>query len=161
MMNSAIISACGLYRYELAREFAAEGRTIGWCLHNPSTADADKDDPTSRRGISFTKSWGGARLIFVNLWAGRATKKPDLWKMADPIGPLNDTHIERVARECAETGGFMVLAWGVVKGHRQRINKVKELIANADCPMRTLGYTDGGNPRHPLFLKGDTQLCPA
>lgn len=156
---TAIISDDGLYRYELWRELGGDGPIIGWCLHNPSTADGEQDDPTSRRGIAFSQSWGACRMVFINPWAGRATKKSDLWKMRDPVGPDNDKHIATVARECAESGGFVVLAWGAINDRQKpRIRTVKALIAATGCEIRALGFTDAGHPRHPLYLRSDTTL---
>lgn len=159
----AIHSDCGRYRYCLDRVIdILGGPTIGFCLHNPSTADATTDDPTSRRGIAFTRSWGGSRLIYVNPWAGRATKPADLWRMADPVGPENDDHIREAAVECAVSGGFMVAAWGAVRppaalrdAASARLRHVAALIRSTGCELRALGVTADGSPRHPLYLKGD------
>lgn len=151
-----MLSPCGLYRYELVREFG-DGPTIGWCLHNPSTADADIDDPTSRRGIAFSRAWGGGRMIFVNAWAFRSTDKAAIWRTLDPVGPANDKHIARVARECRDTGGFMVLGWGRTdKRARRRLQRVEEIIRDAGCDVRCLRKTKDGAPEHPLYIPSDT-----
>ncbi|WP_239508926.1 DUF1643 domain-containing protein, partial [Stenotrophomonas maltophilia] len=41
---------------------------------NPSTADADLDDPTIRRCVGFAKALKFDQLSVVNLFAYRATK---------------------------------------------------------------------------------------
>lgn len=161
---TAVMSTCGLYRLRLDRDIdMLGGPTIGFCLHNPSTADAERDDPTSRRGVSFAKAWGGSRLVFVNPWAGRATKPADLWRMDDPVGPDNDRYIREVAIECAHTGGFMVAAWGAVCPPRhlraevdKRIANVTALIRDCGCDLRALGVTADGSPRHPLYVRAET-----
>lgn len=71
---SAVISPCGRYRYRLDRPLSARGPTIAFLLHNPSTADAENEDPTSRRGIGFAKLWNAGRMVFANPFAGRATQ---------------------------------------------------------------------------------------
>lgn len=159
---SAIISKCGKYRYRLDRAISMFGPPIGFILHNPSTADAEKNDPTSRRGIVFVKSWGGSHMIFINPWAGRATISSELWQMEDPIGPDNDFHIRMVAQEISEGGGFMVAAWGNVvppkhlrESVRLRINSVLKIIKDARCEIRALGFTQSGAPRHPLYVPGN------
>src|SRR6202034_4694718 len=103
---SAVISLDGLHRYRLDRPLGGTGPTIAFNLHNPSTADGDKDDPTSRRGIGYARASGASRLVYVNPWAGRATKPGDLWKMTDPVGPMNDHYLRIVADEVAQSGGF-------------------------------------------------------
>lgn len=165
---SAIFSPCGLYRLRLDRVIdMLGGPTIGFCLHNPSTAGVENEDPTSRRGIGFARAWGASRLVYVNPWAGRATKPADLWRMADPIGPENDQHILEAAAECARTGGFMVVAWGAVSppaamrlAVKERLRAVEALIRTAGCELRALGVTANGSPRHPLYVRADAQPLP-
>jgi hypothetical protein len=163
----AIISPCGMWRYTLERPFLTPGPTIAFGLHNPSTADAEKEDPTSRRGIGFSMLWGAGKMVFVNPWAGRATKPDDLWKMADPIGPDNDFHIAAVAREVATTGGFFVFAWGAVSPPRalryavtKRLHAFQKIVRDQGCDIRSLGLTKDGHPRHPLYLRADAKPEP-
>lgn len=164
---SAVISDCGRWRYRLDREIGMFGPVIAFLLHNPSTADASKDDPTSRRGIGFVKSWGGSRLVYINPWAGRATKPADLWKMDDPVGPENDRHIHEVALEVVQSGGFMVAAWGAVSPPKNlraaafsRLRSVQQIISRAGCDLRALGVTQDGAPRHPLYMPADSVPAP-
>ena len=158
---SAVISPCGQYRYELVRELAESGPTIGWCLHNPSTADAELDDPTSRRGIAFSRAWGARRMIFVNLWAFRSMEKAGIWRTLDPVGPDNDAHIARVARECHDTGGFMVLGWGKTeKRARRRLERVEQIIHATGCEVRCLRTTKDGAPEHPLYIPASATPKP-
>ena len=56
--SGAEISDCGKYRWKLWRIWDDSKPKILWIMHNPSTADAEKDDPTIRRIINFSKSWG-------------------------------------------------------------------------------------------------------
>lgn len=160
---STVFSVCGLYRYRLDREIGWPGiGTVAFLLHNPSVAGDQNDDPTSTRGVNYAKAWGASNLIYINPWAGIATKKVDLWKMPDPVGPLNDWHIDNVCREVANSGGFMVCAWGVVNPPRHlagkvsdRLTAVERLIRKSGCDVRALGFTKHGAPRHPLYMKSD------
>lgn len=166
---SAIISACGRYRYRLDRDMGfVDGRpTIGWMLHNPSTADASLDDPTSRRGIAFTRREGGRRMVFLNPWAGRATSPADLWKMGDPVGPTNDQHIRDALTDIRASGGIVIAAWGRVtppaalRAHaRGHLDAVCEMIRTAGVPLYCLGINADGSPKHPLYVRGDAPLIP-
>lgn len=166
-MNRAIISPCETWRYLLEREIAATGPVIAFGLHNPSTADAQLDDPTWRRGLGYGRAWGARKVVYVNPWAGRATNPDDLWKMADPVGPMNDFHIAAVAREVAESGGFFVVAWGAVSPPRafrhavtNRLHVFTKIIRDAGCDIRALGVTKAGQPRHPLYLRADAKPEP-
>lgn len=165
---SAVFSPCGRYRLRLDRVLSAEkGPIIGFCLHNPSTAGANTDDPTSRRGIGFATAWGASRLVYVNPWAGRATKPTELWAMSDPVGPDNLRHIEAAARECVASGGFMVAAWGAVNpparlrtAVTQHLIEVTDLIRSTGCELRALGVTADGSPRHPLYVSKNAFPAP-
>jgi len=59
---STIISPCGKYRYLLERKWGIGLPCVTWIMLNPSTADAEKDDPTIRRCIGFSKAWGYGSL---------------------------------------------------------------------------------------------------
>jgi hypothetical protein len=162
---SAIFSPCGFYRYRLDREFPLSGPAIGFMLHNPSDASAVNNDPTSRRGIGFALCWGAGRLIFLNPWAGIATKPDALWRMDDPVGPENDRHISDALDEIRATGGFIVAAWGAISPPAarrpeavQRLTQIVEMLATHD--VRALGLTRDGAPRHPLYVKNDAPPLP-
>ena len=156
---SAVFSACGRYRYRLERATGGSGRVVAFLLHNPSTADAHDDDATLRRGVGYAQAWGSSRLIYINAWAGIATRPQDLWAMADPVGPDNDAHIARAVREVVAGGGFVVAAWGVVRppsaqraDARRRLEAVHDCIRALGCELRALGRNRDGSPKHPLYV---------
>jgi hypothetical protein len=62
----AKISECGQYRYWLRRPATCkpEVGTALFCMLNPSTADATKDDPTIRRCRGFSESWRCAGIVW-------------------------------------------------------------------------------------------------
>jgi hypothetical protein len=165
--NTAIISACGRYRYRLDRPLDVLGPTVAFMLHNPSTADATRDDPTSRRGVNFARAWNCGHMVFVNPFAGRATKTNDLWKMDDPVGPDNAQHIVNLAAEVAASGGWFVFAWGAVNppavlrtNVRQHLHDVEDCVRAYCRDIRCLGTTVLGDPLHPLYLAANTLLRP-
>lgn len=80
VQRRALLSPDGRYRYVLEREWDPEGSSVCWVMLNPSTADADVDDPTVRRCLRFTRRWaasdpelGIGRMTVVNLFARRST----------------------------------------------------------------------------------------
>jgi len=167
-MNSAVFSPeqPPLYRYRLDRALGLfDGPIVGFMLHNASSAGAEKNDPTVRRGIGFATRFGAKRLIHLNPWAGIATDADDLWRMADPVGPQNDFYIADAAAEIVASGGFVVVGWGVVSpppilraAARARLDDVQRNVAALGCPMFALGINSDGSPRHPLYVKADTPL---
>ncbi len=157
MAERAIISDCGSYRYLLTRpsEVARPDRgTALFLMLNPSTADAEVDDPTIRRCRGFAKAWGCNGLTVANLFALRSTDPAVLLSHADPIGPLNDDWLRRLAREY----GDVVCAWGAHSMAVGRSAAVAEIMRKAGARLWCLGTTKQGFPRHPLYVRGDQQL---
>lgn len=174
----AKISPDGRYRYLLWREWRGThdpkhwrwlgendgaGRPLGeplsclFVMLNPSTADGEKDDATIRRCVAFAASWKYERLEVVNLFAFRATRPEELLAlddMADPVGPENLASV----RDAAEDAGLVVCSWGIHGKHLGQDETVLGWIGNR--PVYALGFTAGGQPRHPLYVKGDVTLLP-
>lgn len=111
---------------------------------NPSTADAEQDDPTIRRCIGFAKEWGYGELLMGNLFAFRATNPAIMAAADDPIGPDNDMWLN----ELAEEASLVIAAWGAHPIATSRAQQVVETLDDVKC----LGVTKGGHPRHPLYL---------
>ena len=159
--RSACLSPCDAYRYTLERTVTkhVEESTCTFVMLNPSTADADLDDPTIRRCMGFAFGWGYDRLIVVNLYAFRATQPADLWKAEDPVGPENAKWL-RLATKCA---GRVVLAWGAHGKRNGRGQAAEDAIREGLetwTEIGTLGRTKGGEPKHPLYLRADTEFRP-
>ena len=152
MERSAVLSPCRRYRYALARRWG-EGEAVLWVMLNPSTADAERDDPTLRRVIGYSRAWGFSALTVVNLYAYRATDPRYLFAAPDPVGPDNDTHLTRAAGEHART----VAAWGA----HARPERIAAVLALPGIRTLTaLALTASGQPRHPLYLRGDLTPHP-
>lgn len=141
--RSAIVSACGHYRYALWRRWGP-GTTAMVIGLNPSTADAHGDDPTSRRCIRFAQAWGHDALCLVNLFAFRATRVAMMKAVPDPVGPANDHWLLALAPRAA----VIVAAWGNHGDHLQREQAVRQLLS----PLHLLRLTQRGHPAHPLYL---------
>jgi len=58
MLREAKFSEDGRNRYWLSRIWDVNKPCIAFIGLNPSTANAEKDDPTIRRVISFATKWG-------------------------------------------------------------------------------------------------------
>src|SRR2546421_6723193 len=98
----------GPYRYLLWREWNAKLPRLLWILLNPSTADERVDDPTLRRVLGFSQSYGFGGLEVVNLFALRSPHPRALTQVVDPVGPENDMYI----REAVGRASKIVAAWG-------------------------------------------------
>jgi len=149
----------GDYRYHLTRRWGPKIDTVVWVMLNPSTADADVDDPTIRRCISFSAELGADSLRVVNLYAYRATDPKHLLAVEDPVGPMNNTVIRETLLAARAMRSPVIGAWGV----NARADRVSEFVTIADecrVPLHCLGITKSGMPRHPLYVLGSTRPTP-
>jgi len=123
---------------------------------NPSTADAERNDPTIRRCIAFAarERFGGVEIF--NLFAFRATAPAVLKAASDPVGPDNDHHL----RDLFARHRTILAAWGAHGAHRGRAEAILRLAAGLGVTLTCLGRTAQGQPRHPLYVKGDSALLP-
>lgn len=149
--GGAVADDTGTYRYRLWRRWGP-GATVLFVLLNPSTADAEHDDPTLRRCAGFARSWGLGGLELVNLFALRATDPRRLRQAPDPVGPDNDRHIRAAAR-----GADLVVAgWGNQGARTERAAVVAHLLERKRT-LHCLGVTRLGQPRHPLYVTAEVR----
>ncbi|TMC73897.1 MAG: DUF1643 domain-containing protein [Chloroflexi bacterium] len=147
MTGGATFSADRRYRYRLWRRWDRTRPIVAFVMLNPSTADARHDDPTIRRCLGFARRWGYGGIEVVNLFAYRATDPRALRTVRDPVGRANRGHIQSALRRAT----LVIVAWGA----RADGSLLAEL-AEARC----LGLTRAGQPRHPLYLRGDVRPVP-
>lgn len=157
MRRGAVISGCGRYRYRLGRAWGDGLPTATFLMLNPSTADADVDDPTIRRCIGYARAWNCGALLVVNLFAWRATNPAELATAADPVGPDNDDFIAGAAVASARLDAPLVAGWGA-NAPAARIAQVLGLPGMHR--ITALALTKAGQPRHPLYLKADLTPQP-
>lgn len=157
VLPPAVISGDERYRYLLTRRCGPRLRPVVFVMLNPSTADARVDDPTIRRCVGFARTWGYDVMCVVNLYALRATDPRDLRKAEDPVGPDNDRYLAHARRIVNVFGGIVVAAWG---GFAPTDRVAAGVAALGDVPLHCLGVTKYGQPRHPLYVRGDTHPMP-
>ncbi len=149
----AYISECEKYRYQLYRRWDESLPMVMFLMLNPSTADANIDDPTIRRCIAFARSWGFGGLYVGNLFAFRSTDPKEILKCEEPIGSDNSLHLKKMASKCE----LIVCAWG----NSPIVDKLGKRFGSDYLPLkgltnlRYLELSNDGTPKHPLYLKGD------
>lgn len=146
--RGAEFSGCGRYRYRLWRTWDNTLPTCCFVMLNPSTADAEADDPTIRRCLGYARDWGYGGLEVVNLFALRATDPREMLAAEDPVGPHNDGAIGATVL----SAGLVVAAWGADGKHRGRSGEVRGLLRDLDVPFHALKVCKDGEPGHPLYL---------
>lgn len=159
MEKLAEISEDGIYRYSLERwwgEKLEKKNPLVFCMLNPSTADAENDDPTIRRCIGFARREGRNGIIVVNVFALRATDPKEIQacrdRGGDPVGLENYSFLSEVAKKYKE----VVLAWGAHKA--KEASRAAEIFYNYGAKTMCLGKTKHDLPRHPLYVRADQPL---
>ena len=153
--SDALIDPTGRYRYWLTRHWDDLRRPVTWVMLNPSTADASTDDATIRSCTRLSRPLGGG-LVVVNLFAWRATRPAELRAAADPVGPDNDEHL--LIRSFQ--GSRVIVAWGAHGALLGRGEQVTRLLRKTGFELWCYGVTQGGQPRHPLYLRTGSELVP-
>ena len=167
MTDGAMFSDDGHYRYTLCRtvhlaEETADKGLVVFVMLNPSTADAERDDPTIRKCISLARAWGYGQLKVVNLFAYKSPKPRDLATIKSKDldgGSPNDKAI----LEAVEMADKLVCAWGsggslpaVFKREvlQPRVQKVLEIVKNQRKKPYTISenLTGANQPQHPKSL---------
>lgn len=152
--GQAVISECGRYRYNLIRRWG-HGGPLCIVMLNPSTADANRDDPTIRRCMGLARSNGFAAIEVVNLFAFRATDKSRIVPVGFTLalGSENDRYIESAMLRAL----CVVMAYGAHGGElglwvRQRASTVSSIADRCEQRQYAFALSKGGAPRHPLYL---------
>ncbi len=179
LTKGAQISPCGRYRYHLWREWDTSPGLVraSVIMLNPSTADADVDDPTIRRLYGFVRKakwllgdsmesdymFGGFDVF--NLFAYRATDPRELSKATDPVGPENDAIMRRLILNKDHCS--VICAWGredtrLIKARATAVRRwldSESTSSGGSVLVHSLGECADGSPRHPLYLptKADLQ----
>ena len=172
--GSALLSVCGNYRYTLGRHFDEQPpgvKRVVFIMLNPSTADADDNDPTITRCMGYAQSWGCSDLIVVNLFPLRATDPKELRTHPQPEGvpfpePLPESpagtmleyaNYDFIQRAC-RSAWRVICAWGT---HSMARRQYETIAANIKLPtLYCLERAKNGAPKHPLYLKKDLQPIP-
>lgn len=148
MNKGAVLSLDNVYRYRLWRRWG-DGPTLGYILLNPSTADAEADDPTITRCIKRAQRLGCGAIEVGNLFALRSTEAAALYRAAFPIGPDNDAAIEAVVR----ASKIVVCGWGVhglLHGRGRAVaNRIQHELGRI---VHVLDLCANGEPKHPLYI---------
>jgi len=150
--RSAVISECKLYRYELSRVWDSDKPWVLFICLNPSTADHEVEDNTSRVCINYANRWGYGGLVIANLFAYRSTDPSELYKVSDPVGKDNDKYLKQLSGEASET----VCAWGDDGGYLDRDLTVLPLLREPKC----LTMLKSGRPGHPLYKNKELKPIP-
>ena len=176
--GTAAFSRGHRYRWLLTRRFdlaspqiAANGerKQLIFIGLNPSTAGANRDDPTLRRLSGYAQTWGYQRLVVINLFALMTPSPSSLRRHPRPVGSANDAVLLHWLRRWAHQLYWdLWLGWGAngsLKGRDQWLLKHwaglrRKRFSLGGGDALCLGRTRGGHPRHPLYLPSSLRPLP-
>lgn len=153
-------SACGLFRYDLVRLWDDTRPTFLIIMLNPSTADADKTDPTTTKCLHYANIQNCGRYVAVNLFGFRSPKPSVMKKATDPVGPDNDHWIESHLLIVKKYGGVVIVAWGNDGKHMNRDAAMMDMLDRMEIKPLCFGVNQNGTPKHPTYLAKNLELVP-
>ena len=150
--SGAVFDQHRAYRFVLWRFWNDAPRVLFIGL-NPSTANELQSDPTIRRCIGFAQNWDYGGIYFCNLYSYVSTD-PRLLSSEEALHRANIPAITMATSLSVLT----VAAWGdgveLVENGKSVARHITKIIEPSLC----FGLTQKGNPKHPLYLPGGTEL---
>jgi len=146
--SGAVYSDCERYRYSLTRSWDTAGKRLHFVMLNPSKATERQNDPTVERCERRARALGYGAFSVTNIFAWRETDPFAMRRVAEPIGPHNDT----IILEKTYWSDCTIAAWGTHGAHMDRGADVENLLRMAGKMPCHLGLTKHGHPRHPLYV---------
>jgi hypothetical protein len=129
-----------------------------WIGMNPSTAEADVDDPTIRREIAFTKREGFEGYAKCNVMDYRATDPKRL--LDEDVAPTSRDNLHFIANY-AQAASKIVVCWGKLpKKLKRYARRVTHMLREEGHTLMCLGCNSDGSPKHPLYVHSDLSLLP-
>jgi len=166
-----LFSECRSYRWILKRELLSGKKTVVFIGLNPSKANSFNNDRTLVRIINFCSRWDYKNIYVINLF-GLISKSPiQLSKNKDPVGTNNNLITLKSLQFWQENINCdLWLGWGdkgqlygrdreVIRLIKNRSN-LKSNQNNYSRRVLSLGLSQKGNPRHPLYMPNESFLRP-
>jgi len=129
---------------------------MGWCMLNPSTANAVVPDPTKNKIMEFTRRFMYDGAAIANVYGYRTPYPSALWEAEaagiDIFGRTNIHYLEALA-----TLPLVVVAWGA-EARADDAAFALSILRKPGRPLYCLGVNKNGSPKHPLYLPYSAQL---
>ena len=147
VVRQAHFSRCKQYRYHLSRRGTMVNNAF--CRTEPSTADTEIDDATTRKCMLLAKSWGFSGFELVNLFALKMRSQ-----RSQVRGRPSRRYNDRWLKQTLHQEKLIVACWGNGGTLFQR----EQIIWGMHIRLHCLGTTKSGQPKHPLYLPLSTPL---
>lgn len=156
--GDVVMSADGRHR-QLMRRWLGDAfpqRYIMFIGMNPSTADANVDDPTCAREWSFARREGFSGMAKCNVGDYRATDPKTL--VQPGVVAVSEANIPTI-RRVARGAGQVVLCHGKLNRALAPAGRaIVEALREDGIELWCFGTNADGSPKHPLYLRADTPL---
>ena len=157
--SEADISDCGQFRWSLERRWSMRERLLV-VMQNPSTADAQTNDPTISRLMRWAHNWGYGGIYVLNLLPIRSPS-PEIalaWyrRHADSVCSELIYNYDQICdpamrRDQLSLISDALLAWGNVPVEYQPlVDQMMEALDDLSITTYCLGTTAAGHPTHPM-----------
>ena len=171
MFSFCLFSECRSYRWILKRELLSGEKTLVFIGLNPSKANSRKNDKTLTRIINFSLRWNYKNIYIINLFGLISQSPNQLSKSNDPIGKNNNLITLKALEFWRDNINCdLWLGWGDKGQLNRRDREVLKLIKklsnlnssenNHSKRVLSLGLSQKGNPRHPLYMPKASFLRP-
>ena len=142
MISKAEFSLDGHNRYSLSRIWENKLPKVLFIMLNPSIANSKKNDPTIRKIISYSKSWGFGGVYVGNIYSNISPYPKDIRLIKFHREKKNIESIKKMK----EKTELSVFAWG---NNEKAPNWLKAIIKTPYY----IELSKNGIPKHPLYLK--------
>lgn len=142
--QGAEFSPCGKYWYKLWRIWdpaLPKAMCIGL---NPSTANAEDNDPTIRNLIQMLTTLGYGGFYMTNLFAIVSSDPDVLLSEEIDLQLNNEEKLKQVSAICQD----VIVCWGMFPQAKKRIPEVLPQYPHAKC----FGWNKDGTPWHPMGM---------
>lgn len=148
------------HRIALPRRWEEGGTYVLWVLLNPSQADRNRDqnDLTVSKCEGFSKRWGHSALWVTNVFSFIATYPHELEGASVEVLRTSQAFMRMV--NLSVGAAEIIVGWGgsIPKALANEPEAVvRALRIASEAPIRCLGTTADGHPRHPSRLGYDTE----
>ncbi|WP_162050792.1 DUF1643 domain-containing protein [Fluviibacter phosphoraccumulans] len=149
--HSFVYSLDKTRRYAYALTWDINRPHVLWVMLNPGTGETEgrrRNTFERCKKWSFERGYGG--LLFGNVFSLRSKSAKDLLRLQPSEDDLNSAALSLLSNLASDT----IVAWGNhgAKSHLPEL--LRELLPNAQC----FGFTQTGQPRHPLYVPARTPL---
>lgn len=141
------------YRYVLWRIWDMSRGRVLFIGCNPSVADENKEDPTTKRCMGFAARWGYGGIYICNVKPIVERDQYIARQHREPIGVILENLV--TVNAYIPHSQKIVVCWGNFK---PPLSGILPLLEESKREIYCLGKNKDGSPRHPLYISYDSDL---